>query len=176
MPSSRTAAGAAGGGTLGLLIPPSLSLLTFGAFPEALIGQLCLAGVVPGILAALGFSLWIIAAALRNPAMAPAEPRVSLGTALLALAQTWPLLALIRGAGLAGHSRGRFGHGLGAGLGGEEWPFISATTDRVAWPGMVLAFAWPFYATGLGGFIIEDMVLITGSGTETPNRLPLDPV
>lgn len=82
--------------------------------------------------------------------------------------------AAIRGAGLAGYSRGHFGHGLGAGLGSEEWPFISATTEVLAEPGMVLAFECPFYATGLGGFIIEDMVLVTDSGTETLNRLPLD--
>jgi tripartite ATP-independent transporter DctM subunit len=85
----------AAGGTLGLLIPPSLSLLIFGAFTETSIGQLFLAGVVPGIMAATGFSLWIIVAALRRPGMAPVESRVPLGAALLALGQTWPLLALI---------------------------------------------------------------------------------
>lgn len=82
--------------------------------------------------------------------------------------------AAIRGAGLAGYSRGHFGHGLGAGLGSEEWPFISATTDVIAEPGMVLAFECPFYATGLGGFILEDQILITDTGAETMNRLPLD--
>jgi len=71
-------------GTLGLLIPPGLSLLILGAFTGTLIGQLLPAGVVPGILATVGFSRWIIVAAWRNPAMAPEEPRVPLGTALLA--------------------------------------------------------------------------------------------
>lgn len=85
----------AGGGTLGLLIPPSLSLLIFGAFTETSIGKLFLAGVVPGLIAAIGFSLWIALAARRNPGMAPVEPAVPLGQALRALAQTWPLLALI---------------------------------------------------------------------------------
>ena len=85
----------AGGGTLGLLIPPSLSLLIYGAFTETSIGQLFLAGVVPGILAALAFMAWIAVAALRSPTIAPAEPRVALGAALRALGQTWPLLALI---------------------------------------------------------------------------------
>lgn len=82
--------------------------------------------------------------------------------------------AAIRAAGLAGYSRGHFGHGLGAGPGSEEWPFISATAEVVAEPGMVLAFECPFYATGLGGFIIEDMVLVTETGAETLNRLPTD--
>ncbi len=37
---------------------------------------------------------------------------------------------------------------------------------------MVLAFECPFYVTGLGGFIIEDQILITQSGAEPMNRLP----
>ena len=40
----------AGGGTLGLLIPPSLSLLIYGALTETSIGKLFLGGIVPGIL------------------------------------------------------------------------------------------------------------------------------
>lgn len=80
----------------------------------------------------------------------------------------------IRSAGLPGYSRGHFGHGLGAGLGSEEWPFISATTDVLAERGMVLAFECPFYATGLGGFIIEDQILITETGAETMNRLTVE--
>ncbi|MDX5350636.1 MAG: TRAP transporter large permease [Paracoccaceae bacterium] len=85
----------AGGGTLGLLIPPSLSLLIYGAFTETSIGKLFLAGVVPGLLAALAFLVWIVIASLRRPDIAPAEPRVPLGKALRALGDTWPLLALI---------------------------------------------------------------------------------
>jgi Xaa-Pro aminopeptidase len=82
--------------------------------------------------------------------------------------------AAIRAAGLPGYSRGHFGHGLGASLGSEEWPFLSATSPVLAEPGMVLAFECPFYVTGLGGFIIEDQVLITTAGVEPMNRLPHD--
>lgn len=82
--------------------------------------------------------------------------------------------AAIRAAGLPGYTRGHFGHGLGASLGSEEWPFISATSPVLAEPGMVLAFECPFYVTGLGGFIIEDQVLITDTGAEPMNRLPRD--
>lgn len=82
--------------------------------------------------------------------------------------------AAIRAAGLLGYTRGHFGHGLGASLGSEEWPFLSATSPVLAEPGMVLAFECPFYVTGLGGFIIEDQVLITATGAEPMNRLPHD--
>jgi Xaa-Pro dipeptidase len=78
----------------------------------------------------------------------------------------------IRAAGLPGFSRGHFGHGLGASLGSEEWPFISAASPVIIEPGMVLAFETPLYVDGLGGFIIEDQVLIGATGPEPMNRLP----
>lgn len=86
----------AGGGTLGLLIPPSLSLLIYGAFTETSIGKLFLAGIIPGALAAALFMLWIGYASWRNPALAPEpQPEIGLGRALLGLVHIWPLLALI---------------------------------------------------------------------------------
>ncbi len=86
----------AGGGTLGLLIPPSLALLIYGAFTETSIGRLFLAGVVPGLLTALGFMLWIAFMAWRNPRLAPEPaPEIGLGRALLGLWRIWPLVALI---------------------------------------------------------------------------------
>lgn len=80
----------------------------------------------------------------------------------------------IRSAGFSDYTRGHFGHGLGAGLGSEEWPFISADATVVFEPGMVIAFECPWYITGLGGFIIENQVLITEDGHEMMNSLPLD--
>ncbi len=83
-------------------------------------------------------------------------------------------LDTIRAAGFPDFTRGHFGHGLGAGLGSEEWPFISADATSVFEPGMVMAFECPWYITGLGGLIIENQVLITDTGCETMNTLPLE--
>ena len=80
----------------------------------------------------------------------------------------------IRAAGFPGYSRGHFGHGLGAGLGSEEWPFVSAQSDVILEPGMVMAFECPWYIDGLGGMIIENQLLITETGHEMMNTLPLD--
>lgn len=79
----------------------------------------------------------------------------------------------IREAGFPDYSRGHFGHGLGASLGSEEWPFISADATSVFEPGMVIAFECPWYINGVGGLIIENQVLITESGHEMMNYLPL---
>jgi C4-dicarboxylate transporter, DctM subunit len=85
----------AGGGTLGLLIPPSLSLLIYGALTDTSIGRLFLAGVLPGLMVAALFMIWIIVAAKMKPAIAPREERVAIGTALAGLWRIWPLLVLI---------------------------------------------------------------------------------
>ena len=66
--------------------------------------------------------------------------------------------------GFETYGRGHFGHGVGASIWSEEWPFISANSDAVLEPGMALAFETPWYIDGLGGFIIEDQVLITDTG------------
>ena len=75
-------------------------------------------------------------------------------------------------AGFPGYTRGHFGHGLGAGLGSEEWPFLSRQSDVMLEPGMVLAFETPWYVDGVGGLIIENQLLITPDGHEIMNRLP----
>jgi tripartite ATP-independent transporter DctM subunit len=86
----------AGGGTLGLLIPPSLSLLIYGAFTETSIGRLFLAGVVPGLVAALGFMGWIAWSCSRDPSLAPEPPpEIGLARALRGIVAIWPLLALV---------------------------------------------------------------------------------
>lgn len=86
----------AGGGTLGLLIPPSLSLLIYGALTDTSIGKLFMAGVLPGLMMAGLFMALIAATSIVRPSIAP-EPaaRESLGRAFAALLQVWPLAVLI---------------------------------------------------------------------------------
>ena len=75
-------------------------------------------------------------------------------------------------AGLIGFSRGHFGHGLGHSLFSEQWPFIAADSEILAEPDMVLAFEIPIYVTGLGGFNLEDQVIVTPDGARSMNTLP----
>ena len=84
-----------------------------------------------------------------------------------------PIYGFSRGAGFPGYTRGHVGHSLGAGLGSEDWPFIAADSPVTLEPGMVMAFECPWYVTGLGGMIIENQVLITETGAEAMNTLPL---
>jgi len=92
---ARVVGSLAGGGTLGLLIPPSLSLLIYGALTDTSIGKLFLAGVVPGLMMALLFMIYIEVSVRRETSAVPTEPRLPWGETLLALRDVWPILFLI---------------------------------------------------------------------------------
>ena len=86
----------AGGGTLGLLIPPSLSFLIYGALTETSIGRLFMAGIVPGLMVGAMFMIYLFVKAVRHPHVAPVDPaRASLWEIVRGFRQIWPLLALI---------------------------------------------------------------------------------
>jgi Xaa-Pro aminopeptidase len=80
----------------------------------------------------------------------------------------------VRAAGFPSYTRGHFGHSIGSDFWGEEWPWISASEDRLIEPGMVIAFEVPYYVDGIGGFQNEDNFLITDTGWESMNTLPLE--
>lgn len=76
--------------------------------------------------------------------------------------------------GFETYGRGHFGHGVGASIWSEEWPFISADATVILEPNMILAFETPWYIDGLGGFIIEDQILISENGFEVMAPLNRD--
>lgn len=83
--SSRVATGAiAAGGTLGILIPPSVTLILYGIAAEQSIGQLFAAGIIPGILVTILFIIWIFIAVTmeqRREARTPATVAAGAGGA-----------------------------------------------------------------------------------------------
>ena len=56
----------AAGGTLGILIPPSITMIVYGISTETSIGRLFLAGIVPGIMLTSLFMIWALYTAKRN--------------------------------------------------------------------------------------------------------------
>ena len=91
--NSLAAGSLAAGGTLGILIPPSVPLVIYGILAEQNIAKLFLAAFVPGVLAALGYMVVISIVAHLNPGAAgPGSPRHSWRERLLALIETWPVL------------------------------------------------------------------------------------
>ncbi|MGE0310349.1 MAG: TRAP transporter large permease [Lautropia sp.] len=83
----------AAGGTLGILIPPSVVLVIYAILTEQNIVKLFVAAFVPGLLAAVGYLIAIAASVRLDPASAGApRPAAPLSTRLAALASTWPVL------------------------------------------------------------------------------------
>lgn len=86
----------AASGTLGSLIPPSILLLLFGYFAGASVGQLFVAGILPGILSMLLYSGMIVARCALNPDLAPRlEGRATRAELADAVKEVWPLPVLI---------------------------------------------------------------------------------
>ena len=86
----------AGAGTLGLLIPPSLVLIVYGVLAETSILKLFIAGVVPGLVLALGYMLYIAFRTLTRPSMASDEELfVPMAERLAGLRHLGPVVFLI---------------------------------------------------------------------------------
>jgi C4-dicarboxylate transporter DctM subunit len=85
----------AAGGTLGILIPPSIIFIIYGTLAEVSIGKLFIAGVVPGLLLGGIYSIYIGLRALLNASLAPREPRSSWSEVGTALVRLWPIVVLV---------------------------------------------------------------------------------
>ncbi|MBQ7515798.1 MAG: TRAP transporter large permease subunit [Schwartzia sp.] len=63
----------AAGGTLGILIPPSIPMILYGSITDESVGKLFLSGIVPGVLLTLLFIIYVVSQARRMERQAPAE-------------------------------------------------------------------------------------------------------
>ncbi len=86
----------AGAGTLGFLIPPSLIMIIYGILSDTSIGKLFMSGVIPGLLLAGAYSLYIIIVATIKPDVVPRETETfTLAQKIAALKDLLPILGLI---------------------------------------------------------------------------------
>ena len=84
------------GGTLGILIPPSIIMVIYAVAAEVSLIKLMIAGFLPGFVLMALFSLYIIIWSLLVPdATPPADPPTSLGTRLRLLLELGPMTALL---------------------------------------------------------------------------------
>ena len=82
------------GGTLGILIPPSVILVLYGIITFEPIGKLLIAGILPGILQVILFIGAIYFQGRRNPELAPLRPEATFSQKIGALRKTWPVFAI----------------------------------------------------------------------------------
>ncbi|MEC7302019.1 MAG: TRAP transporter large permease [Pseudomonadota bacterium] len=84
----------AASGTLGSLIPPSILMVLYGIFTEESIGQLLMAGLIPGVLSAAIYMGMVWIRATINPELAPKAESVSWADRFIALKGVWSILVL----------------------------------------------------------------------------------
>jgi tripartite ATP-independent transporter DctM subunit len=85
----------AAGGTLGILIPPSIIFIVYGTLAEVSIGKLFLAGVLPGLLLGFVYAAYIAVRAIIDPSLAPREPQSSWSEVGQAVVSLWPIIVLV---------------------------------------------------------------------------------
>lgn len=91
---SLSTASIAAGGTLGILIPPSVILVIYGLLTETSIGKLFIAGIIPGFIGIVFYLGAVSFTVTRNPDAGPAGQRTNWADRLGALKGVWAVLAL----------------------------------------------------------------------------------
>jgi tripartite ATP-independent transporter DctM subunit len=108
----------AAGGTLGILIPPSVIMVIYGIMTETSIGKLFIAGIIPGLIATVFLCLAVVFITWRDPTAGPAAEPHSWAETLAASRKVWPVVALfllVIGGIYVGAFTAAEGAGIGAG-------------------------------------------------------------
>ncbi|MGJ8626087.1 MAG: TRAP transporter large permease [Sulfitobacter sp.] len=122
----------AAGGTLGILIPPSVILVIYAILTEQNIAKLFLAAFIPGILAALGYIITISIYVRLNPDAAGTRPPVPMGERFKALANTWPVLVIFFVV-VGGIYLGWFTPTEGSAIGAAGTGFVALVSGSLNW-------------------------------------------
>ena len=84
----------AAGGSIGILIPPSIAFIIYAGLTEESIGKLFIAGIIPGIMEAVFYMITIYILCKVKPELGPPGPSSTLKEKILSLKDTWGILAL----------------------------------------------------------------------------------
>jgi len=122
----------AAGGTMGILIPPSIPLVVFGILTEQSIGKLFFAGFIPGILEAILYMGVIYIRCKANPSLGPRGPKVSFIEKLKSLKMFW-MTGLLFILVLGGIYVGIFAPTEAAGIGAVGAFLIILIRGKVTW-------------------------------------------
>ena len=136
----------AAGGTLGILIPPSVILIVYGVLAQESIGAMYMAGIVPGIILTLVYMLTIYVVVKLNPSFAPKEKRSTWEekiSATIAIIPVGALITLVLGTIYAG----------------------VATVTESASIGVVGAFLLAVYYKRVNLLMLKDVILNTVNTT-----------
>ena len=84
----------AAGGTIGIMIPPSVPMIIYGIVTETNIGSMFIAGIIPGIILTLSYLFAVYFRVATKPELGPPGEPVSQSEKMRTLYKTWPIIVL----------------------------------------------------------------------------------
>ena len=143
----------AAGGTLGILIPPSVVLVIYAILTEQNIAKLFLAAFVPGVLAALGYMIAVSIYVRLNPESAGVAERVPYGQRFRELLNVWPVLVVFT-AVVGGIYGGFFTPTEGAAVGALGTAIIAFFNGGLTWRTLLDSFTDTARSSAMIFFIV----------------------
>jgi len=158
-------------GTLDAMIPPSVAMVVYGIITEQSIGKLMLAGIIPGILAAIAYCVLMIAMVRLRPELAPRRlERASWRERFVSLRGTWSILVLFLVV-MGGIYLGFFSP-TASGAAGAFGALVilllrGRLTFRIVWDSLVNAAVTTamLFIIIIGGLMFSRMLLMSGALT-----------
>jgi C4-dicarboxylate transporter, DctM subunit len=183
--SDRLAAGViAGGGTLGIMIPPSTIMVIYGVFTETNIGKLFAAGILPGILGAILLCGAVQYMTWRQPASGPPGERSTWRERWLALKDVWGVAVLFIFV-MGGIYGGLFTATEGAGMGAVGAMAFALSRRALTWQALYAALLESARTTAMlfmiliGALMFAEFINITAMPAELKgfvSRFSLSPI
>jgi tripartite ATP-independent transporter DctM subunit len=133
---SFAAGSIAAGGTLGILIPPSVIMVLYAIMTEQSIGALFAAGVIPGLLATLFYMVAASVVTRRHPELGPSGERSSWAERMRALRDIWGVLVLFAIV-MGGMYGGWFTPTEAAGIGAMGGFLFALLRGALSWPVLI---------------------------------------
>lgn len=155
-----SSASVAAGGTLAIMIPPSISFVVYGLMTETSIGALFIAGIIPGIMGAflyMGAVGWMTS---RNPGMGPAVERKIWSERIRELRDVWQVVALF-GLVLGGIYVGLFNPTEAASVGAFGAVALTAWNRRLTWSVICRCFVETAQTTAMIFFILVGAAILS---------------
>jgi C4-dicarboxylate transporter DctM subunit len=170
--SDRLACGTlAAGGTLGILVPPSIILIVYALLAEQSIAKLFAASVIPGIIAAFGYMIAIAIYVRLVPGHAKVQPRASHSERMAAAGKAWPIAAIfvVLFVGIYG---GFFTPTEGAAVATTATLLLALARRKLSWKQIVRCFlpaaqaSAMIYTMLLGGAMMNTALAVSQVPTE----------
>ncbi len=154
-------------GTLGILIPPSIIMVGYGILTETSIGALFIAGLIPGILMTIGYSVTIAIRCMINPELGPLGDKFTMREKVTSLTKVTPvfLTFIVVIGGIYG---GIFTPTEAAGIGVLSLLVISIVMRRLTWENFKQSLLKSVHTSAMifviiiGGHMMGKFVVFTG--------------